>query len=81
MSPQVQAAMVKAVKKFENGFITDPLVLGLNGTVQDVLDIKERFGFTGIPVTGELFFTLFECFKYLEMIIDFAVITFVLPIF
>lgn len=60
--------MVRAVKKFENGFITDPICLQPNHTVQDVLNIKERLGFCGIPVTGKLpsspfhrLFFLFSC--------------------
>ncbi|KAJ1550165.1 inosine-5'-monophosphate dehydrogenase, partial [Nowakowskiella sp. JEL0078] len=46
-----QAEMVRKVKKFENGFITDPKCLGPNNTVQDVLDIKQKYGFCGIPIT------------------------------
>lgn len=53
LSPQEQAEMVRAVKKYENGFITDPVVLRPDATVQDVLEIKQRLGFAGIPVTGE----------------------------
>jgi len=54
MPASLQAEMVRKVKKFENGFITDPLCLRPDATVQDVLDIKEAFGYSGIPITGEL---------------------------
>jgi IMP dehydrogenase len=46
-----QCKMVKKVKRFENGFITDPLVLSPNNTIQDIYTIKEKYGFSGIPIT------------------------------
>jgi IMP dehydrogenase len=46
-----QAEMVRQVKKFENGFITDPLCLKPTDTVAQVLEIKQKFGFCGIPIT------------------------------
>jgi IMP dehydrogenase len=48
-----QAEMVRKVKKFENGFISDPLCLSPNDTVNKLHAIKEKFGYSGIPITQD----------------------------
>jgi IMP dehydrogenase len=53
-SAEAQAEMVQKVKRFENGFIMDPVVIGRNTTVGEVKALKEKWGFGGFPVTGKL---------------------------
>mgnify|MGYP001147455192 CR=1 FL=1 len=38
-------------KKYENGFITNPQTLSPTHTIADVLAIKNKFGFCGVPIT------------------------------
>jgi IMP dehydrogenase/GMP reductase len=48
-----QAEMVRKVKRFENGFILDPVVISPTTTVGEAKALKETWGFGGFPVTGE----------------------------
>ncbi|MGD2176011.1 MAG: IMP dehydrogenase [Candidatus Brocadiaceae bacterium] len=46
-----QAAEVRRTKRFENGFIMEPVVLSPEDCISDVDEIKEKHGFSGIPIT------------------------------
>lgn len=46
-----QAAEVRLVKKYKNGFILDPLCLSPDSTAADVMKIKNAKGFSSFPIT------------------------------
>ncbi len=48
-----QASEVLKVKKFKNGFITDPVCLSPQHTLEDALTIKASLGYSGIPITQD----------------------------
>jgi IMP dehydrogenase len=52
-SIEEQAAMIRKVKRFENGFITDPIVISPKTTVGEAIALKQKWGFGGFPVTGK----------------------------
>ena len=53
LSIDEQAKKVEKVKRYENGFISFPIVLSPKHTILDVLKIKEDYGFSGIPITQD----------------------------
>ena len=53
-SVEEQAEMIRKVKRFENGFITDPIVIKPTTTVAEARRLKESWGFGGFPVTGRI---------------------------
>lgn len=52
-SIEEQSEEIRRVKRYENGFITAPIVLGPDATLADVDAIKQRYGFSGIPITAD----------------------------
>ncbi|HLU49498.1 MAG TPA: IMP dehydrogenase, partial [Planctomycetota bacterium] len=48
-----QVDEVRKVKRFENGFITEPVVLGPDHTIHDIDEIHRTMGFSGIPITED----------------------------
>lgn len=54
-SPEAQADMIRKVKRYENGFILDPVVITRDTTVGEAKALKEKWGFGGFPVTGQFF--------------------------
>ena len=53
MSIEHQAAMVKKVKRAENGMIIDPITLKDNALVVDALKIMKEYQIGGIPVVND----------------------------
>jgi len=50
MSPELQAQQVRMVKKFESGVIKDPITVGPDTSIREVLDITHAHNISGVPV-------------------------------
>ncbi len=48
-----QVELVSRVKRFKNGFITEPITLGPDNTIRDLDVIKSKYNFSGIPITED----------------------------
>ena len=50
MTPEQQSQHVRAVKKFESGVIREPITVGPNATIRDVLNLTAAHNISGVPV-------------------------------
>jgi IMP dehydrogenase len=53
LSAERQAAEVRKVKKFESGVISEPITIGPDTTVRDVLELTRAQRISGVPVTKD----------------------------
>jgi len=51
--PDRQAEMIRRVKRFENGFIREPIVLAPEAKISDLVAIRREHGFKAIPITED----------------------------
>ena len=49
-TPEQQAQHVRMVKKFESGVIREPITVGPNATIRDVLNLTAKHDISGVPV-------------------------------
>lgn len=48
-----QALEVRRVKRYKNGFISEPLVLSPQHLIEDIDRVKHQYGYSGIPITED----------------------------
>lgn len=48
-----QIKEVETVKRFEAGFVYNPIVLSPKNTIKDVYDINDKYGFFSVPITED----------------------------
>ncbi len=53
MSAQTQAQEVEKVKRFESGVVVSPITVSQRMTVGEVQEIKNKYGFSGLPVVDK----------------------------
>jgi IMP dehydrogenase len=51
LTPDGQAEEVARVKRFENGFITNPICAKPNQTIQEIYEIRLKYGYKAVPIT------------------------------
>src|SRR4029077_7969515 len=50
LEPEIQAAQVRQVKRFESGMVVNPITIGPDATLADALALRKEHNISGIPV-------------------------------
>lgn len=53
LEPDVQADNVRQVKKFESGMVVNPITIGPDATLADLIRLKDQYRISGIPVVDD----------------------------
>ena len=53
LSPKQQAAEVARVKRYESGLLKDPITIGSDRPVREVIELSRQHGISGFPVVDE----------------------------
>lgn len=51
LTPDQQAEQVDLVKRFENGFIRNPICARPDDTIEDIYAIRQKYGYKAVPIT------------------------------
>jgi len=54
LTPKIQASHVAKVKRFESGVVNDPITIGPNMSVDEVMSITRKHKFSGLPVIEDM---------------------------
>ena len=54
LTPKIQANHVAKVKRFESGVVNDPITIGPNMSVDEVMSITRKHKFSGLPVIEDM---------------------------
>jgi len=54
LTPKIQASQVAKVKRFESGVVSDPITIGPNMSVDEVMSITRKHKFSGLPVIEDM---------------------------
>ena len=53
MTPEMQFRHIQKVKRFKNGFVSDPITLPPSATIRELIDIRREWGYSAIPITQD----------------------------